>query len=170
MNKRISSILRAILALFVLAVANVDVRAAETSAGRKVSLEQTQGDVRVVLLRAGAITSPTNQDSVEVTYVVEIPLKGAFSDLSFGSDEVTLTANGKPLNVSRQVTGSAMGFDKLPRQNELIKPVVRSGKAMIAEEVLFEGVNVRSKKVNVKIQFSWRGQPFTFTFKDLTLR
>ena len=63
-----------------------------------------------------------------------------------------------------------MGVDKLPRQDELVKPAIRPDKAMLGEEVVLEGVKVDAKKVDVKIQFSWRDNKMAFDFKDVPVK
>jgi hypothetical protein len=135
---------------------------------KSLNLEQTRGNVRVVLLRAGRLISTNGQPEVVVTYVVEVPNKGAFSDLHFSLDnECILAVRGKPLEC--RGSSSSMGFKDLPRQNELSKLVAREGRSMLAEEILFRSLKMEAKKIDVKLQFSWRGQEMVFDFKDVPL-
>lgn len=132
--------------------------------------EKTQGEVRVVLLRAGKVISSEKEAQWVVTYGVEVPLKGAFSDLAFSSeDEVALSVKGKNINSWGDFGSGSMGFDDLPRQGELRKPEVAPGKAMLAEDVVFRGLKIDAEKLDVKIRFTWRGSPLTFDFKDVPL-
>ncbi len=142
--------------------------AGNTPAVGKPTMEKNEGPVRVVLLRVRNIAGRNSQPRFVVTYGVEIPLEGAFSDLSFGSkDEIALIQNGKTLNTTGEVASGSMGFEDLPRQDELTKPVIPEGKAMLAEEIIFTGLTVQSKQIDLKIQFSWRGTPLHFDFKDV---
>jgi hypothetical protein len=77
--------------------------------------EMTQGEVRVVLLRAGKVSSSEHEAQWVVTYGIEVPQKGAFSDLGFSSaDEVTLAVKGKAVEGLGGWSSGAMGFDDLP--------------------------------------------------------
>lgn len=132
------------------------------------TLEKTQGEVRVVVLRVANFTSLNQEPAFEVTYGIEIPQKGAFSDLSIrSSDEVALTANGQPVPTPGAVSSHSMGMDRLPRQHELVLPSVAKGKAMLGEQVEFQGLRVHAKKIDVTIRFSWRGKEMTFAFEDV---
>jgi len=144
--------------------------AGQSAALKPLNLEQTRGEVRVVLLRAGQVVLTNNQTQFVVTYVVEVPAKGAFSDLSFSSNtEITLAVKGKPIEFQGESSSSAMDFKELSRQNELIKPVVKEGKEMLAQENVFKDLIVEAKKLDVKLQFTWRGNERVFDFKDVPL-
>ncbi len=137
---------------------------------KPLNLEQVQGEVRIVLLRAGQVVLTNNQMQFVVTYVVEVPRKGAFSDLSFSSsNEITLAVKGKPIEFHGESSSSAMDFKELSRQNELIKPVVKEGKEMLAQENVFKDLKIEAKKLDVKLQFTWRGNERVFDFKDVPL-
>lgn len=103
-----------------------------------------------------------------VTYGVEVPQKGAFSDLIFGStEEVAASAGGKPITATKGSSSLSTGFKDLPRLGEMTEPLISQGRAMIAEEVVWEGTVVESKTVDLKIQFKWRGGDRVFNFKDV---
>jgi hypothetical protein len=137
----------------------------------KPTLEKTQGQVRVVLLRVANFTSSNHEPAFEVTYGIEVPQKGAFSDLSIRSDDaVALTEKGQPVLTPGAVSSGSMGMDKLPRQDQLVLPTVAKGKAMLGEQVEFEGLKITTKMIDVTIRFSWRGQAMTFAFKDVPVR
>jgi len=137
---------------------------------KPLNLEKTREQVRVVLLRAGQVISTNSQPEFVVTYVVEIPSKGAFSDLHFYStNEIELKANGKVIEWNGGFSSSAMGFNDLPRQNELSKPKELPGKAMLAQDMVFSGLKVNAKKIDVNLQFTWRGSQQVFDFKDVPL-
>jgi hypothetical protein len=132
--------------------------------------EKIQGEVRVILLRAGKIITLKNEEQTVVTYAIEIPQTGAFSDLSFSSnDEIAFSAKGKAIECEGPSGSTAMGFDDLPRQDELSKPKVASGKAMLAEEIVFRRLKTDAEKVDVKLKFTWRGNKLTFDFKEVAL-
>ena len=136
---------------------------------KPLNLEQTHSEVRVVLLRAGQMVSTNNQPEFVVTYIVEVPNKGAFSDLHFYStNEIALAVRGKPFEF-QGFSSSAMDFKDLPRQEELSRPGARDGKSMIAQDIVFQGLKVDSKKIDVKLQFTWRGNKMRFDFKDVPL-
>jgi len=40
---------------------------------------------------------------------------------------------------------------------------------MLAKETVFEGLKVEAKRIDVKVQFSWRGSDMLFDFKDVPL-
>ena len=137
---------------------------------KPLNLEQTRSEVRVVLLRAGQVVSTNNQMQFVVTYVVEVPAKGAFSDLSFNSNnEITLVVKEKPIEFHGESSSSAMDFKELPRQSELIKPAAKEGKEMLAQEIVFKDLKIEAKQLDVKLQFAWRGNERVFDFKDVPL-
>ena len=145
-----------------------------SAVGRKLTkalnLESTIGDVRVVLLRVGPVISTNGPRSFAVTYAVEVPAEGAFSDLHFKSaTQITLSVRGKPVQFGDGFSSGAMDFTQLPRQDELMRPATREGKAMLAMDVEIENVKIKAKKVDVKIQFAWRGKEQKFEFKDVPL-
>jgi hypothetical protein len=141
--------------------------AAEQRQNNSFNQEQTQGEVRVILLRVSQLIV-SNQPNFVVTYAVEIPVKGAFADLHFSSDkELALSVKGKPLYFPGSFSSTSMDFKALPRQNELIKPKVHEGKAMLAEEIVIAGLKVKASHVDLKIQFSWRGTEMKFDFQGV---
>ncbi|MBI3878625.1 MAG: hypothetical protein HY301_00975 [Verrucomicrobia bacterium] len=170
MRKRICFIPVLIVAALT-AIFGIDAgRAGERAKSKRPNLEKTHGDVRVVLLRIGQVVTSTNKPKFVVTYVVEIPKEGAFSDLHFRSDkELRLFVRGKPLEPHGEVSSGAMGFEKLPRRDELTKPTLHEGKAMIAQNIELTEFNVREKKLDVKIEFTWRGKEMSFDFKDVPM-
>jgi hypothetical protein len=122
----------------------------------------------VVLLRAGPITSPTNPPTFNVTYAVEIPMKGAFSDLTLGgSNGIALAAGGKPIDFPGQFSGASLGFNELPRQNELREPALQDGKAMLFEDLTYDGLPIDARQVDIRLRFSWRGVPLIFDFENV---
>ncbi len=138
---------------------------------KPLNLEKTHGPVRVVLLRAGQVISTNNQPEFVVTYVVEIPSEGAFSDLHFSSsNEIELKANRKVIAWSGGFSSSAMGFNNLPRQNELSKPKEFPGKAMLALDIVYSGLKIDAKAVDLKLQFTWRKNQQVFEFKNVPLK
>lgn len=146
-------------------------KAGDNPGGKKTNLEKTDGQVRVILLRVQNTATTNGLQQFVVTYGVEAPLKSAFSDLSFSAkDELTLVVYGQPINHHHESCGSAMGSEDLPRQNELTKPVIAEGKAMLAEDITYSGLFVGAMKIDFKIQFSWRGEPMRFEFKDVPVK
>ena len=155
-------------ALAVLSAPLCPVSAGQAVPLKPLNLEKTQGEVRVVLLRAGKITSSEKEAQWVVTYAVEIPQKGAFSDLGFSSeDEVAVSVKGKAVECQGGFGSGSMGFDDLPRKGELSRPKVAPGNAMIAEDVVFRGLNIEAEKLDVKLKFTWRGTKLAFDFKDV---
>ena len=168
MPARPASILSNILIFLMTAVIVCPLVAAGGEAGVKPNIETTQGELRVVLLRVGKCVSVNNQTNFVVTYGVEVPQKGAFSDLHFGSgEEVTLSVGGKPITPTNGYSSLSTGFKDLPRQSEMTEPLTPKGRAMLAEEVVWEGTVVESKTVDLKIQFKWRGDDRVFNFTDV---
>jgi hypothetical protein len=136
---------------------------------KALNLEQTQGEVRVLLLRAGKINATNDAKPLVLTFAVEVPAKGAFSDLHFNSaDEITLTTQGKPIKMN-SFSGSLIDFKDLSRQNELTRPMVKEGKQMIAEEIVLKDINLDVHSIDVKFHFLWRGNKMNFVFKDVPL-
>jgi hypothetical protein len=140
---------------------------------KQINLESTQGEVRVVLLRAGQMISANGQIQFVATYAVEIPKHGAFSDLHFYStNELTLGVNGKPVEFNK-FSSSTMGFDELHQKTDLSKPETTKGKAMITEDVVIGNLDgdlkIDAKTVDVIVQFDWRKNPMKFDFKDVPL-
>ena len=136
---------------------------------KQLNLEITQGEVRVVLLRAGQVISTNGQIQFVATYAVEIPDKGAFSDLHFYSNtELNLAVNGKPVEFNN-IESSEMGFDELLQKTDLNKLETHTGKAMIAQDVVIKDLKIDAKMVDVIVQFDWRKNPMKFDFKDVPL-
>ncbi|MBL9172555.1 MAG: hypothetical protein JNL10_03385 [Verrucomicrobiales bacterium] len=130
--------------------------------------ELRQSEVRVVLLRVGPRTSSTSQPTFQVTYGVEVPATGAFSDLGFkGNDEIALLVRGKPIPLPGGFSSSAMGFGELSSRGELRKPTLQEGKAMIFEDITFPALQIDAGHLDLRIQFSWRGTPLRFDFEDV---
>lgn len=173
MNLKIKTIKFAIAA-FVAVIASTCLSFAGQSASLKqLNLETTQGEVRVVLLRAGQVISTNGQIQFVATYAVEIPKKGAFSDLHFYStNELTLAVHGKPVEFS-SISGSSMGFDELHQKTDLIEPETTKGKAMITEDIVIGNLDgdlkLDAKKADAIVQFDWRKNPMKFVFKDVPL-
>jgi hypothetical protein len=140
---------------------------------KQLNLEITQGEVRVILLRAGQVVSTKGQTQFVATYAVEIPSQGAFSDLHFYStNELNLTVSGQVVKFSK-FSGSAMGFDELQEKTDLHKLETTKGKSMITEDILIGNVEgdlkLDAKKADVIVQFDWRKNPMKFVFKDVSL-
>ena len=168
MKKQIRSISAFIATLCVILVAGCSPPAEAPDATRKLNPDVSQGQVRVVLLRVGPVVSTNDRPTFVVTYGVEVPAEGAFSDLSFNSkDEIALVVRGKLLDYFREFSSGAMGFDALPRQSELSKPAIQQGKAMIFQDTVLTGLEIDAKQVDVRLQFSWRGTPLHFSFENV---
>jgi len=168
MKTQIRSISAFIAALCVILVAGCNPPAEVPDATRKLKPDVSQGQVRVVLLRVGPVVSTNDRPTFVVTYGVEVPAEGAFSDLTFNSnDEIALVVHGKPLDYYGELSSGAMGFDALPRQSELSKPAIQQGKAMIFQDIVFTGLVVDAKQLEVRLQFSWRGTPLRFSFENV---
>lgn len=140
---------------------------------KQLNLESAHGEVRVILLRAGQVVSTNGQTQFVATYTVEIPEKGAFSDLSFSSsNEFILAVRGKAVEFSK-FEGSSMGFDELHQKTALIKLETTRDKSMITEDIVIGALDgdlkIDAKKVDVIIQFVWRKNPQKFVFKDVPL-
>ena len=168
MKKQIRSISAIIATLCVILVAGCSPPADAPDATRKLNPDVSQGQVRVVLLRVGPVVSTNDRPTFVVTYGVEVPAEGAFSDLSFNSkDEIALVVRGKLLDYFREFSSGAMGFDALPRQSELSKPAIQQGKAMMFQDTVLTGLEIDAKRVDVRLQFSWRGTPQHFSFENV---
>jgi len=170
MKTQIRSISAFNAALCVILVAGCNPPAEVPDATRKLKPDVSQGQVRVVLLRVGPVVSTNDRPTFVVTYGVEVPTEGAFSDLSFNTkDEIALVVHGKPLDdaLLGELSSGAMGFDALPRQSELSKPAIQQGKAMIFQDTVFTGLVVDAKQLEVRLQFSWRGTPLRFSFENV---
>ena len=136
---------------------------------KALNLEQSQGEVRVILLRAGWTASTNNAKPLVITCAIEVPVKGAFSDLHFNSaDEIALTGHGKAVEF-HSVSSATMDLKDLPRQSELTRPATREGRAMIAEELTLNDIHLDAKQIDVKLHFLWRGNEMNFDFKDVPL-
>ncbi len=159
-----------IFALVAMLASAIPATAGDLQTARKANLEMSQGDVRVILLRTRSVVLTNGQSGFAVTFAVEVPQKGAFSDLAFSSDtEVVLIEGGKlltPPGFSGMMYGS---FKQLPFRNELIEPATTDGNAMCVEDVVFTGIAVHARKIDIRIQFSWRGSPQRFDFKNVVV-
>ncbi len=130
--------------------------------------EMSQGQVRVVLLRATPYSFATNPPAFCVTYVVAVPTNGAFSDLKFSShDEIVLSTSGKPIELKGGMSSTATGFADLPRQGELRQPVLQDGMAMLAQDLTFPDLTVDATRMDIRLRFSWRGTPLSFEFENV---
>lgn len=128
----------------------------------------TQGQVRVVLLRACPDASVADQSTFVVTYGVEVPTDGAFSDLSFSSnDEIALLVRGKPVAFRSGFSSAAMGFGDLPRQTELRQPALPEGRAMLFQDLTFPDLEIEAKHMDIRLRFSWRGSSRSFDFQGV---
>ena len=153
MNRRITHIFAATLAIAAILFISYRLDAGEQKTKPGLNFEKVQGEVRVVLLRAGQVPSTNGQTAFVVTYIVEIPMKGAFSDLHFSSDkEVSIEVRGKPIKFSGSTSGSSSDFKDLPGQSELTKPVGREGMAMLAQERIFKDLKIDAKTVDLRIR------------------
>ena len=167
MKSQILSASVSITALGVILIVGCNPPAGTLDATSKLNPDVRQGQVRVVLLRVGPVVATNDRPAFVVTYGVEVPTEGAFSDLSFNSkDEIALVVRGKPLDY-HELSSGAMGFDALPRQSELSKPGIQQGKAMIFQDTVFNGLVVDAKQLEVRLQFSWRGTPLHFSFENV---
>jgi hypothetical protein len=133
--------------------------------------ELSRGDVRVILLRAENIITTNQEPAFEVTFAVEVPRKGAFADLAFGKiEQVKLSAKGKPITGRSDVSCIAAGIENLPRADKLARPVAQADKSILGEHVQFTGLKVKEKKIDITIQFHWRGELQTFPFESVSIR
>jgi hypothetical protein len=134
-------------------------------------LERTNGPVRGVLLRAGFDGPPGSGGAFGVTYGIEVPQPGAFSDLHIRSDqEASLTVQGKPVPFHGGTVSCSGGFNELRHKAELAMPRVGPGKAMLFEQVDWLGLKLDAVKVDVRIQFSWRKTPLRFDFANVEVK
>lgn len=102
------------------------------------------------------------------TGLTAIPTNGAFSDLSFCSnDEVALFAGGKPIAPQGAISSLSTGFSDLPQRSELRPPVLQPGKATICEHLIFTSLHLDAQAVAIRVRFSWRGSPQTFDFQHV---
>lgn len=118
-------------------------------------------------MRVGPNISTNSQNEFVVTFGIEIPKEGAFSDLHIDSSEVGLAVGGKGVVFQGETASMSTGFEDLPRKGELSKPATTEGKSMIFEDVVFKTLQIDAKQVDLKIQFSWRGTSMRFDFKDV---
>ena len=140
------------------------------AAEKKSTHEMSRGDVRVILLRVGNSTTTNNQPAFEVTYAVEIPKKGAFSDLKFKGEEITLAAKGVPIQGATEVSSLSTGIENLPRPSELDHPTAQPEKAILGQHVEFTGLKVKEKTVDLTIRFTWRDRQLEFPFKSVPVK
>jgi hypothetical protein len=167
MNSQISLISAFMIPLLLLVIQGCSPGTKVASVPAPSNLEQINQQVRVVLLRASP-NSPTNgQPDFVVTFGIEVPKEGAFSDLHIDSNEVELTAGGRPIAFRGETVSTSTGFENLPRNGELSKPVVTEGNSMIFEDVIFKALQIDAKHADLKILFSWRGTPMRFDFKNV---
>jgi hypothetical protein len=131
------------------------------------NLERSNQQVRVVLMRVGPNISTNGQKEFVVTFGIEVPKEGAFSDLHIDSNEVELAVGGKLVIFQGETASTSTGFENLPRKQELSKPATTEGKSMIFEDVVFKPLQIDAKQVDLKIQFSWRGTSLRFDFKNV---
>ena len=139
----------------------------------KSSFEKTIGEVRIVLIRVGYLNGADGDRVFTVTYAIEVPQKGAFSDLKFSSeDEVVLSVKGKPIADKdfKEISSLSAAVEKLPAAAGMKLPVEGKGRAILGEEVDFKGLKIMGDRLDVKIRFSWRGQTMAASFQDVPVR
>ena len=161
-------------AIFAVIVSTCLVFAKQPVKLKQLNLEITHGEVRVILLRAGQVVSTNGQKQFVATYAVEIPDKGAFSDLHLSSDTaLNLAVRGQAIAFSFSKGNTCMGFEDLQKETGLQMPETTKGKAICADELLIGNLDgdfkIDSKKVDVIVQFDWRKNPQKFVFKDVPL-
>jgi hypothetical protein len=74
---------------------------------------------------------------------------------------------GKPIDFRGGSSSGSMPFSDLPRQNEVRKPELHDGKAMIFEDVTFTGIHVDAQHVEIRVRFSWRNSTLNFDFQNV---
>jgi hypothetical protein len=127
------------------------------AAEKKSDFEISQGDVRVILLRTVNSVSTNNEPVFEVTYAIEIPKKGAFSDLRFGkSEEITLSSKGVPIKDAHSLSSLSTSFETLPRSSELPRPVAQPEKAILGQHVQFTGLKIKEKQIDITVRLNSR--------------
>ncbi len=151
--------------------------------------EQIQGDVKIVLLRVGKLTMFTDKCFSDlrsarmigepvfmVTYLVEVPKRGAFSGLAFRSnDQLDVIHDGHSI-ASQTEPGLVKGFDGHSESFEALASCVylrdrvipNDGAAMIEEDTL-QGLKVSADVIDLQIKFGWNGKDLVFTFRNVPL-
>jgi len=151
--------------------------------------EQMQGDVKVVLLRVGKLTMFTDKCFSDsrvaqtigepvflVSYLVEVPKKGAFSGLALkGSQGLDIIHDGHSIigqtepGLIKAFDGSSEAFKNLSSRPDLRDRTIPDDKAGMVEEDTLQGLNVSADHVDLQIKFGWNGEDLIFNFKDVPL-
>ena len=149
--------------------------------------EQTQGEVRVVLLRFERHTIYTDPKDpwrnrvmaekhksllalpqFKVTFWLEVPIEGAFGQVSMSTqDQLDILVDGKSILDGSGTSGGTMGFEDLPHYHELRRMSAPEGKAGICEECYSEGECIPTGPVDIRFKIKWKGQDKVFLFKNV---
>ena len=149
--------------------------------------EQTQGEVRVVLLEVGQLTVFTDKwhsDPAEsgvsaapvfkVTYLVEVPEADGFGALAINtSNSVQIAVEDKVVSdeavpeIVRDSSSVAGGFDQSSVKSYLSRPKTPAGKTGLVEETVLRGLRIEADHVDLTINLNWKKRNMTFDFKDV---
>jgi hypothetical protein len=149
--------------------------------------EQTQGEVRVVLLRLERHTIYTDPHDpwrnrvmaedhkrlsalpfFKVTFWLEVPREGAFGQVSMSTqDQLDILVDGKSILDGSGTSGGTMGFEDLPHHNELRQMSAPEGRAGICAECYSEGESIPTGPVDIRFKIKWKGVDKVFLFKNV---
>jgi hypothetical protein len=151
------------------------------------SPEQTQGEIRVVLLEVAQLTVFTDKwrgdaqasgvsavPAFKVTYLVEVPEADASGALVINSNNsVQIVVEGKVVSdeaVPGIVPGilvGSMGFGESSVRSYLNQPKTPAGRSALVEETILRGLRIEADHVDLTLSLSWKKKNMVFDFKDV---
>jgi hypothetical protein len=157
------------------------------SPSEKYNPEQTQGEVRVVLLEAGQLTVFTdkwNSDAqasgvsaapaFKVTYLIEVPEADAFSALALNTTNLLqIAVEGKIVSdeavpgIVRGISSDSRGFGESSVRSYLSQPKTPAGRRALIEETVLHGVRIEADHVDLTLRLNWKKKDMVFNFNDV---
>jgi hypothetical protein len=157
------------------------------SPSEKYNPEQTQGEVRIVLLEVGQLTVFTDKwhsdpavtgisaaPVFKVTYLVEVPEADGFGALAINSsNSVQVAVEGEVVSneavpeIVRSSSSVVGVFDQSGVKSYLSQPKTPAGRTALVEETVLRGLRIEADHVDLTISLSWKKKNMVFDFKDV---
>ena len=160
---------------------------AQQSPPEPFSAEQTQGDVKVVLLEVAQLTVFTDKwhsdpqasgvsaaPAFKVTCLIEVPAAAAASALILNpTNSVQITVEGKPAadelvpGISGVSSSHSMEFEQSCLKSYLNRPPTPAGRTAVVEETVLQGMKIDADHVDLSLTLNWKKKDMVFEFKEV---
>jgi len=160
---------------------------AQQSPPEPFNAEQTQGDVKVVLLEVAQLTVFTDKwhsdpqasgvsaaPAFKVTCLIEVPATEAASALVLNpTNSVQVAVEGKSAadelvpGISGGSSSSSMGFEQSCVKSYLNRPQTPAGRTALVEETVLRGMKIDADHVDLSLTLNWKKKDMVFEFKDV---